>query len=854
MLLVYGLALAMMSQSSENNQARPTGLYLLLEAAGILGWSYVILVGGGITGVINFRLQAANAVLSAIVLGGWLLMRILRHERLRGAKLALPWMVFLAGLIITAAISSDPRRSVSQVLLFSSYGLFFFFWKDALRKRWQADLLEKALLIAGGILLVLSGLEVAQAYASWRQLAASVPYAPPFAYRLYALGDANLGAAVGNLLLPLALARALRASSWTARIGWAAYMLSALGFLLFTASRGGWLGSTIALVTLGTLVVWHQGENRLRKKRRGTEFSASVFGSILMSGPGWMRGRGAYGLGALLLIGVIGLGGRFVLRQASGLTHGPILESRSTFWGAAWAAFKEHPLVGTGPGTFPSDYVRYVSAPPDRVYAHAHSLPFTLAAETGLIGLMAAGVLLLSLGRAVWRAGQEARRSKDEWMEWAGRAAALAGLAGHSLFDNHLIYPAVGLTAVALVALASGTEQKLVVRRPPSSVEVGDFGVHLRRSYGGMSPWLLALPGLALAIFAGRSLRAYAAYDAGLDQAVQGNWREAAAAFDRASALDPSFALYSLHSGYAYGRLAHEGAGPALQMAIDRYERGLEQEPDFAPNQANLAALYFQAGQPARAIRTMTLAYEWAPESSQFALNLGAFLDSVGDARAGGMYRQALALLPGSEKSNFWLQTERREQALREAQTAGLLEGRIDPGMEALDQGDLAGAESYFVDQWRQAPLTPGPYVGLAQVAQAAGNLQQAKSYYLIVLSLQLAQNESKVAPLIALGEIARQEGEEGLARMRYQQAYEAVVNAGSYGWGAGGFDPYAWFTFGRRSLPVDLLPQLVRADVPSGLAERLLPLVELADEAGEAGYAAQVLEQLHVLGAGKIE
>ncbi len=822
--------------------ARSLRRYLWLESAWILFWSYVLLVAGGITGAINFRLQAASALGAALILGGWLGWRILRRELLQRPGPAPAWSAYAAALLLTTALSIDPRRSLNAVLLFGGYALFYFFWRDVLRAAWQADLLEKTLLIAGGILIGLGALEVIRAYGGWRALAASLPYPPPFSFRLYALGDANLGAAVVNLLWPLAAARALRAGR-VARAGWLVYVAAALAFELFTASRGAWLGAAAAGAALAALAV------RAKMQAVKTASPAGIAGSA-----GSRRARTplrhtrALGL-ALAGLALAALLGPLALRQARGLTHGALLTSRNTFWGAAWAAFRADPLTGSGPGTFPDDYARFVSIPPDRVYAHAHSVPFTALAETGLAGLLASGWLLLALARSAWathkppgaRASpppssfpRSVPSSREAFLlPSSGLLAALAGLAVHSLFDNHLLYPAVGLTAVTLVTLA---HRPSAIRNPQSAV----------------SPWLLALPALALAGLAGYNLRGYAAYQAGLEQAAARDWRGAATALDRAAELDPRFALYSLQAGFAYGQLAAQGDGAAqgdlaaLETAIARYRRGLALEPDYALHYANLAALYAQAGQTGEALSALQEAARRAPESPLMALNLGALLEAGGqETAAGEAYRRALALTPFYAGSIFWAGTPLRGQALAGWLSSGAPAADPDPGAAALARGDLAAAQATYVALQQQWPQDPTPYAGLARVARARGDFELAARYNQAVLSLQTPENGSKVAPLLELAELAQEQGRAAEARLRYEQAFAALLETGSYGWGSAGYDPYAWYAFGRGSTPVDLLPQIVRADVPRSLAVRLLPLADLLEGAGEREFAAQVRRRL---------
>lgn len=71
--------------------------------------------------------------------------------------------------------------------------------------------------------------------------------------------------------------------------------------------------------------------------------------------------------------------------------------SRATEMLAAVLMFAEHPVVGVGPGMYPQNYQEYATRVGIRVLRttrESHSLPLGLAAEAGLFGLLAFGMIL----------------------------------------------------------------------------------------------------------------------------------------------------------------------------------------------------------------------------------------------------------------------------------------------------------------------------------------------------------------------------------------------------------------------------------------------------------------------------
>jgi len=69
------------------------------------------------------------------------------------------------------------------------------------------------------------------------------------------------------------------------------------------------------------------------------------------------------------------------------------------------------------------------------------------------------------------------------------------------------------------------------------------------------------------------------------------------------------------------------------------------------------------------------------------------------------------------------------------------------------------------------------------------------------------------------------------------------LTNYTIYGWGTYGWTPYEWFVFGRRGLPVDVLPFVERTEMTVQFAQRL---EEVASQLDAAGFpeAQQALEQ----------
>src|SRR3990172_9141245 len=359
-------------------------LYLLREAALLLAFAYVVLLGGGFPALIDIRLQTFSMVLGAAVFGGWLLQRVISKARLPSSGLELALLLFIGSQFIAVIFSEDIRGSIPYSITWLVSGLALYLVLDLLRAGWPAELFEKCLLIAGSISMGFALFQWAGLYFSWRETVAGLEFAPSFQQRISGiLGDPNLLAAFTNLLVPLAAARAL-VSGMASRIFLFALALVGLIVVLLTDSRGGLLGLGMGMVILGALWVSIVSENARRQALR-------VWGFLLARKT------------LLLLLSVAALAALAVVawRQLGfqgDATHAPALTARNIYWQAAVNAVVTDPLTGVGPGFYPVELMQIWSSPPARPYLHAHSVPFQVAAESGLLGLAAFVFLAAAIG------------------------------------------------------------------------------------------------------------------------------------------------------------------------------------------------------------------------------------------------------------------------------------------------------------------------------------------------------------------------------------------------------------------------------------------------------------------------
>ena len=139
--------------------------------------------------------------------------------------------------------------------------------------------------------------------------------------------------------------------------------------------------------------------------------------------------------------------------------------SRSTYWQVAWNEWKEHPLTGTGAGTFM--YTWLENRPGFGGVKQVHNVYLEQGTETGIVAFLAlAGFAALLLGYAAWAAW---RASGERKVLLAGLTAALSVYLVSSALEWHWYIP----PSTIYFFILAGVTIKLAARaEQPSPDEV----------------------------------------------------------------------------------------------------------------------------------------------------------------------------------------------------------------------------------------------------------------------------------------------------------------------------------------------------------------------------------------------
>jgi O-antigen ligase len=140
------------------------------------------------------------------------------------------------------------------------------------------------------------------------------------------------------------------------------------------------------------------------------------------------------------------------LRAIGEIEHEPSLLSRVTGWQWTVKIITDHPLVGTGLGTFAEAWSRYYPPGTAGVWHEAHNDYLQLLSETGAAGFV---IFLAATGMFAWRyllAGVLGRKRGDPYAIH-GVAIGLISAALHSVVDFPLQITACAALFVSLAGL-----------------------------------------------------------------------------------------------------------------------------------------------------------------------------------------------------------------------------------------------------------------------------------------------------------------------------------------------------------------------------------------------------------------
>jgi O-antigen ligase len=617
---------------------------LLPRAALAIFGTYALFGGTTSSGMIDPRYRFVTLGLIAVLVIGWLFSR---RDRLGlGAWYRTPLdgaILILFGAIAASTLANPDgsRRSMIGVWYALAYAGVWFGMHDLLaNRRLRIDSTITTLLLTS---IVPIGFGLIQLNALLQNAAAGKITGLDNLPRLWgSLDISTIFAAFLVMMLPLA------ASQWAnvrrGRIVWLVYIGIAGVLLLLTLGRGAWIAAGVAFAVWGVLMLAHF--NMLSAKAIRAWWAACSQSQRR-------------------IVIVVGIGAVVVALVAAGLAirllsvQGRGAEFRSYIYDGAIQSISSKPLLGSGLFTFGRELMYHASVPPWIPQSHAHNAILNIAAELGIIGLIAVAFTFALIVRAVWRNWRTSAGKHRVLL--AGVIAALVGLGVQHLTDIPTTTATIALIAVILLCLATA---------PNNPVPVESW----RKRQG------FALAGLwsALLISGFLSSTAYAAYTNAMEYAVATeDYRGAADRIRVVAEQDPSLAIYRFTQAHFLSKLAAQGDLAAAQEAIEAYHEFVETEPHYAPAWVNLAMLESQVGNEREALHALRYAADLADLSGVVWVNLGLAEERAGNIAAGRFAYQ------------------------RAERVGGIVVDPLDPYMLVIAHGQYlrVGAPQYLIDQ-----------------------------------------------------------------------------------------------------------------------------------------------------------
>ena len=348
-------------------------------------------------------------------------------------------------------LSLDPHATLDFLLKSVAWGLAFALTLLLVDRRERLEWLLQTLVICGmlqalyGSVMVLSGVE-------YGFLTRKEPYNLGVATGTYP--NRNLFAGYLNLCLAAGIGLMIARLGGDAVHSWRQRLRSLALLLLGEKAR---LRVFLIVMVIGLVLT--------RSRMGNTAFFA---GTLIVGALGLLLMRGAprstmLFLASLVVLDVLIVGTWFGVDQVAQRIQKTEIstsaenvlptEDRDEVARAALAYLKDFRLTGSGGGTFSLVFPHYHNEKLNGYYDFAHNDYVQIAAETGVIGLLLCGVVVLG---ALWQALRAMRLHRDPLMRGTafGVAMAICWLLIHSSVDFNLQMPATSFTATVMLALA----------------------------------------------------------------------------------------------------------------------------------------------------------------------------------------------------------------------------------------------------------------------------------------------------------------------------------------------------------------------------------------------------------------
>ena len=366
-----------------------------------------------------------------IALVFWILKTITSGEiRWMRSSLILPVFLFLASSILSLIGSINVLVSMSDLYRFFFYVLFYILFITHFRAKTHITYLLVVALIAFGVvnfyaILQKLGIDLLAAIGGRTGMDST-------------LGNPDFFAGYLIALIPISLTCTFIVNrQWRVFLG--VLTVTGITFLFLTQSRAGFLGFIFSLLLLIFFILRSEG---VKKEAKTWIFSIT-------------------GIAIILLIALSFRGGTTLsrIRESMDLKSTNI-RFRILCYESTWNIIKDHPITGTGLGTFYNVYPKYRVPEMKEVFTfvetprYAHNDFLQIGSETGLLGLGAFIWLLFVFFKTGIRVLKEVKESYWRWLA-IGAISSFAGMLVQMVFDFNFYRPETTLYFWLMPAILS---------------------------------------------------------------------------------------------------------------------------------------------------------------------------------------------------------------------------------------------------------------------------------------------------------------------------------------------------------------------------------------------------------------
>lgn len=536
------------------------------------------------------------------------------------------FLVFVAllGYLLFWQFYSSKNIPITYIIFHRAllYFLFLVFLYTFLQNTPFQKVLENSLIIIALLVSFVSLREISNWYLNLFEVRNSLQYVmlPKKAYRLsgFGFGHPNPLAGFLNFVWPLIFVRFHHSRSKKERIAWLLSLVPLGITFLYTNSRSALLGTFSAILLLAIFLVAFQLKHlNVKSVLQNKKVRSSIFiaGGVLFLFVFGMLWRSIYT-------------GQFYARSFSG---------RGTIWLYSWQAFMESPILGQGPGAFPTAYARLAQLPPGDFAPSAHNIFLQLSVDYGIMGFIFMSFLVVSFFFCALKALRHQRGEKLE-AEVAYIAAGVAFLAQQQVdymlvTANYLVFSLVILALLLKHVVAVG-EWKITKRQYAIAMILLIVGMALSQNFvaGKVMSFSEYMKGSHL-----YDLQEWEALENLECTMVQEHVDNAIYKFDCSNTIVNALVNET-------NKQVHD---EMLERAFFYQQAGTESNPYWATQKANLATLYWKKGDKEKALSVMRDAVDAAPFSDILLLNLAWMEESLGyEDAALANYTRALRLNP----------------------------------------------------------------------------------------------------------------------------------------------------------------------------------------------------------------